>query len=150
MATGNSEAFTHTRTHLTRIASGWKSQKPVHILCQSASWRLGSLADRKPAVRFYNVIDPYNMEDSPEPECQPPTPAIGVQETEEQSAESYFPIPFEEAPGLEALSAAAVNSLQYARTLTVPFHGDINSPPLSSNNINFILNPTQSERPVSV
>lgn len=89
------------------------------------------------------------MEATPEPEPDhraDSTPMI-VPALEERSAESYFNMPFDQAPGLEALSAAATSTFQYIRPLSVPMHspGDINSSPHSSNNLNFILNPTDAE-----
>jgi hypothetical protein len=101
------------------------------------------------AVTFFNITDPYNMETTPEPEAEhqaDSTPRI-VPQIEERSVESYFGVPFDQASGLEALSEAATSNFQYIRPVSVPMHspGDINASPHSSNNLNFILNPTEAE-----
>ena len=56
-------------------------------------------------------------------------------------------MPLDQASGLEALSEAATSNLQYIRPVSVPGHtpGDLNASPHSSNNINFLLNPTEAE-----
>jgi hypothetical protein len=100
-------------------------------------------------VTFLNVTDPYNMEATPEPETEnraDSTPRI-VPQIEERSAENYFSVPFDQASGLEALSEAATSNFQYIRPVSAPMHspGDINASPHSSNNLNFILNPTEAE-----
>lgn len=90
------------------------------------------------------------MEDTPEPEPEPDransTPII-VPQLEERPADNYFNMSFDQAPGLEALSAAATSNFQYVRPPSVPVHspGDINASPHSSNNLNFILNPTDTD-----
>jgi hypothetical protein len=93
------------------------------------------------------------MEATPELEGDhPPDSApILVPQLEERSAENYFSMPFDQAPGLEALSAAATSNFQYIRPLSVAVHspGDINTSPHSSNNLNFILNPTDVEGSIS-
>jgi hypothetical protein len=90
------------------------------------------------------------MEPTPEPEPEPDqadSAHIIAPLLEERSAENYFNMSFDQAPGLEALSAAATSNFQYARPLSVPVHspGDINASPHSSNNLNFILNPTDTD-----
>ena len=90
------------------------------------------------------------MEATPEPEPEPDradsTPNIAPQ-LEERPAENYFNMSFDQASGLEALSTAATSNFQYVRPLSVPVHspGDINASPHSSNNLNFILNPTDTD-----
>ncbi|KAE9379587.1 hypothetical protein N431DRAFT_159847 [Stipitochalara longipes BDJ] len=100
-------------------------------------------------VTFFNITDPFNMEDTPEPEAEhgPDSIPIIVPQIEERSAEGYFGVPFDQASGLEALSEAATSNLQYIRPVSVPVHtpGDLNASPHSSNNINFLLNPTEAE-----
>jgi hypothetical protein len=97
-------------------------------------------------VTFFNITDPFNMEASPEPDAEhrpEPTPVL-VPQIEERSAETFFTVPFDQASGLEALSEAATSTFQYIRPVSVPGHspGDMNASPHSSNNLNFILNPT--------
>jgi hypothetical protein len=100
-------------------------------------------------VTFFNITDPFNMEATPEPEAEhrSHTTATTVPQTEERPIESYFAVPFDQAPGLEALSEAATSNLQYIRPVSIPMHspGDINASPHSSNNLNFILNPTETD-----
>lgn len=103
-------------------------------------------------VTFLNITDPYNMEPSPEPEYRTTSTPIIVPQLEERSAESYFHMPFDQAPGLEALSTAATTNFHYIRPLSVPVPspGDTHASPHSSNNLNFILNPTRPETPHGV
>jgi hypothetical protein len=100
-------------------------------------------------VTFFNITDPFNMETTPEPEAEhrPDSTPIIVPQIEERSAENYFNMPFDQASGLEALSEAATSNFQYIRLVSVPGHspGDTNASPHSSNNLNFILNPTEAD-----
>jgi hypothetical protein len=87
------------------------------------------------------------MEATPEPETEEPsTPSIP--KIDESQTEGYFPMSFDQASGLEALSAAATNSYQYLRPLSVSrqSQGDSHASPHTSNNLNFILNPAVPER----
>ena len=93
------------------------------------------------------------MEATPEPDAKPDvdpqadsTPEI-IPQIEERPTENCFNVPFDQASGLETLSEAATSNFQYIRPLPVPVHspGDINASPHSSNNLNFILNPTDVE-----
>ncbi|TVY65642.1 Transcriptional regulatory protein moc3 [Lachnellula suecica] len=104
-------------------------------------------------VTFHNVLDPFNMEPTPEPEyhpASPPIPAPRIDERPENN--SYYNMQFDQASGLEALSAAATSNMQYAR----PFSAAAQSPldaitsPHSSNNLNFILNPTGPDGSIGV
>jgi hypothetical protein len=81
------------------------------------------------------------MEATPEPEQQTSTPII-VPQMEERPVE-YFNGPFTQAPGLEALSTAATANFQYIRAH--PAGASPGDAPPSSNNLNFILNPTGPE-----
>ncbi|KAJ8065820.1 hypothetical protein OCU04_006483 [Sclerotinia nivalis] len=98
-------------------------------------------------VTFFNVIDPYNMEASPEPEqpADSTLPTIGTVDTTSDGAYNYPS--FEKAPGLEALSTAATTNIEYMRQLSVPVQSPrgINTPQHSVNNLDFILNPTGPE-----
>lgn len=91
------------------------------------------------------------MEATPEPEAEHRSDsehtATAVPQIEERPGESYFSVPFDQASGLEALSEAATSNLQYIRPVSIPVHspGDINASPHSSNNLNFILNPTEAD-----
>lgn len=89
------------------------------------------------------------MEPTPEPELQPASTPIIIQHLEERPHESYFNMPFDQASGLEALSTAATSNFQYIRPLSVPVPSpvDAHASPHSSNNLNFILNPTRPETP---
>jgi len=106
----------------------------------------------RPVVTFFNITDPFNMEDTPEPETAIRGSPIRevVRPSEEKSTRSHVGMSFDQAPGLEALSAAATSNFQYSRSLSVamPSPGDINASPHSSNNLNFILNPTDTEASV--
>jgi len=87
------------------------------------------------------------MEPTPEPEYRPAQTPIVVPRLEERPPEHYFNMTFDQAPGLEALSAAATSSFQYTRTVSAPAHSPVdgNASQHSSNNLNFILNPTDTE-----
>jgi hypothetical protein len=89
------------------------------------------------------------METTPEPEIRTASTPIVVSQLGKGNTESYFHLPYDDAPGLEALSAAATSNLDYIRPLSIPAHSPrdaIVSPP-SSNNLNFILNPTGPDGP---
>jgi hypothetical protein len=100
-------------------------------------------------VTFFNITDPYNMEPTPEPESQPALTPVIAQQLEERQHESFFNMPFDQTSGLEALSTAATTNFQYIRPLSVPVPspGEAHASPHSSNNLNFILNPTRPETP---
>ena len=102
-------------------------------------------------VTFHNITDPYNMEPTPEPEYHAASIPIVVPRLEERTADNFFHMPFDDAPGLEALSAAATSNFEYIRpmsaTVQSPGEGSISQ---SSNNLNFILNPTAPERSMSM
>jgi hypothetical protein len=100
-------------------------------------------------VTFFNITDPFNMEATPDPEPELQsdyTPTIAPQ-AEEISVGNYFSTPFDQASGLEALSEAATSNFQYLRPVSAPMlsPGDTIASPLSSNNLNFILNHTEAE-----
>ncbi len=99
------------------------------------------------SVTFLYVTDPYNIEATPEPEFHPASAPIVVP-LEDRPAENFFNATYDQAPGLEALSAAATNDYQYIRPLSLPAHspGDTNASSHTSNNLNFILNPVGSDR----
>lgn len=87
------------------------------------------------------------MEATPEP----PSLAASTDQTPtrlEGEANNTTQIPFDDAPGLEALSAAATSDYGYIRPLSNPAHSPggtlISHPP--TNNLNFILNPAVPER----
>lgn len=98
-------------------------------------------------VTFYNVTDPYNMEETPDPENSPlihPQPLAATKmNIEDSPMNSYVPQLFEEAPGLEVLSNAATSNYEYSESLSRPTHddADVESP---SSNLNFILNTPRS------
>lgn len=114
-------------------------------------------------MTFHNISDPYNMEPSPDPEAQsrghsgeqldlansiePRTPApLPVPERQE---ESYFPVvTFDEAPGLEALSEVATSSNFHYRPASTPVPSSVGSTisPPPANTLEFLLNPSRSER----
>jgi hypothetical protein len=104
------------------------------------------------AVTFLNITDPFNMEATPEPEYQATSIPILVPQVEERSADIYYGMSFDQAPGLEALSTAATSGFQYIRPLSVSAqsHGDAQASPHSSNNLNFILNPAGPDGPTGV
>lgn len=99
------------------------------------------------AVTFHNIADPYNMDPTPEPEFQPASNSIVAPRLEERPAENSFHIPYDDAPGLEALSAAATSNFEYVRPLSAvvqaPSEGSVAQQ--SSNKLNFILNPAAPE-----
>lgn len=80
------------------------------------------------------------MEDTPEPDYRAASTPLIVPQYEERQEEPYFPMSFDEAPGLEALSAAAAGNFHYIRQTSVPAQSPVS--PHSTNNLNFILNPT--------
>ena len=80
------------------------------------------------------------MEPTPEP-ARPGSVTIVSPRAEEQPSETFFNIPYDQAPGLEALSAAATSSFQYIQ----PSLGDAQTSTHQSNKLNFILNPTRPE-----
>lgn len=83
------------------------------------------------------------MEATPDPDDLESNTASAVPEFEEPGSQNFAQMPFDEAPGLEALSAAATNNYGYIRPLLNPVHspgGTIITHP-TSNNLNFILNP---------
>ncbi|EKD20866.1 Zn(II)2Cys6 transcription factor [Drepanopeziza brunnea f. sp. 'multigermtubi' MB_m1] len=96
-------------------------------------------------VTFCNIADPYNTEPSPEPDFQEISAPVVPPRGDEKPQGSYLNIPYEQAPGLEALSAAATSTFQYIR----PSPADSHASPYQSNNLNFILNPTGPESSLS-
>ena len=83
------------------------------------------------------------MEATPEPENPDSSTAQDIPGLEKRESESFAQVPFDEAPGLEALSAAATSNYGYIRPLSDPAHspgGTIITHP-QSNKLNFILNP---------
>jgi hypothetical protein len=108
------------------------------------------LADFFFKVTFHNITDPYNMEPTPEPEFPDITSPIDVPSLRERPAESVFNIPCDEAPGLEALSTPATRNFEYIQPLAVESPGDAIVSQHSSNNLNFILNPTGPEGGISM
>lgn len=101
-------------------------------------------------ITFHNIIDPFNMEPTPEPEFQHVQSPVApmVVPIQERPQNSYFPGNLEGASGLEALSVAATSNLQYLRPLPPP--PEQQPSPHASNNLNFILNPTGPDRSSSV
>ncbi|CZT07796.1 related to regulatory protein for the arginine catabolic pathway [Rhynchosporium agropyri] len=85
-------------------------------------------------VRFLNITDPYNMESTPEPD-QPSPLLVMSPAREERAPTSISNMAFDDAPGLDALSAAATSNFQYMRPL----------PGAPQNKLKFILNPTRPE-----
>ena len=143
---GSWEDSIHTGTASTNTMYGSRYRKRVRRAEISACWKRDP--DRL-VVTFFNITDPFNMEDTPEPEMAPRENAMRdiFRPPEDGSAGSYTGMSFDQAPGLEALSAAATSNFQYSRPLAVatPSPGDINASPHSSNNLNFILNPTNTD-----
>jgi hypothetical protein len=83
------------------------------------------------------------MEATPEPDDLESSTASAVPELEDRDSQNFGQMPFDEAPGLEALSAAATSNYGYIRPLANPAHspgGTLITHP-SSNKLNFILNP---------
>ena len=105
------------------------------------------LANALFTVTFHNITDPYNMEPTPEPEFQTASNPIVVPRLEGRPAENFFHIPYDDAPGLEALSAAATSNFEYIRPMSAVVQppGEGNVSQHSSNNLNFILNPAGPE-----
>ncbi|ATZ52245.1 hypothetical protein BCIN_08g00170 [Botrytis cinerea B05.10] len=98
-------------------------------------------------ITFFNVIDPYNMETSPEPE-QSTESILPTATTIDDPVDGVSTYPqFEEAPGLEALSTAATTNMEYMPQLSVHTQSprSFNTPQHSANNLDFILNPTRPE-----
>jgi hypothetical protein len=98
-------------------------------------------------VTFLNIIDPFNMEATPEPENLDTSRTRGMPRFEDREAVNFAQIPFDDAPGLEALSAAATSIYSYIKPFSNAAHSPgstIISHP-SSNNLNFILNPAVPE-----
>lgn len=95
-------------------------------------------------MTFFNITDPFNMETTPEPENDDSSTAPAF---EQRDMEHYAQMPFDDAPGLEALSAAAAGNYHYMRPLSNPAHspGGTILPHPPSNNLNFILNPAVPE-----
>lgn len=112
----------------------------------------GFMANRPRTVTFHNITDPYNMEPTPEPEYHTVSTSIVVSRLEERSADNFFNMPFDDAPGLEALSAAATSNYEYIRPVSsvVQSPGEGNVSQQSSNNLNFILNPAGPEGSMSM
>ncbi|PQE32714.1 Zn(II)2Cys6 transcription factor protein [Rutstroemia sp. NJR-2017a WRK4] len=88
------------------------------------------------------------MEDTPEPE-QLNSP--GPSNQPEDTSNTTYDLSSYGAPGLEALSTAATTNMQYMRQLSVPIQSPrgINTPQHTANNLDFILNPTGSEGPLT-
>jgi hypothetical protein len=109
--------------------------------------------DTDEAVTFRQVTDPYNMEPSPEPADLPPlATSVTDLQSDRQPSDNPFHVSFDEtpgleAPGLEALSTAAASNFEYVRALVVPENSapGANIAQSSSNDLNFILNPTGSD-----
>lgn len=62
------------------------------------------------AITFFNISNPYESGTSPEPESPMSSPPAMPQHQEVSRADR-LPLGFEDAPGLEALSAAATSNL---------------------------------------
>lgn len=92
------------------------------------------------------------MEATPELEQRTASTPIVVPQLGERLAENYFHVPFDQAPGLEALSTAATGNFHYIRPLSASAQspGDANVSPHSSNNLNFILNPAGPDGALSM
>lgn len=131
-----------------RTMCGWKFPKQVRTF-RMFTFAYCPRSDQHFIVTFLNITDPYNMEPTPEPEYRPASTPIIVPQLEERPSETYFNMPFDQAPGLEALSTAATSNFHYIRPLSVPVPSpsDTHASPHSSNNLNFILNPTRPETP---
>lgn len=88
------------------------------------------------------------MEPTPEPEYRPASTPVSLPQIEEHPENPYFHMQYDQAPGLEALSAAATSNMQYIRPFSAPTHSPLEATasPHSSNNLNFILNPTGPDR----
>ncbi len=81
------------------------------------------------------------MEPTPEPETGPDSVSAISPQVDARQPENYFALPFDQAPGLEALSTAATSNFQYIRPSPV----DAQASPHQTNNLNFILNPARPE-----
>jgi hypothetical protein len=95
-------------------------------------------------VTFLNITDPFNMEPTPEPEYRAASSPIIVAQPEDRHVNSFLHLPYDEAPGLETLSAAATSNFEYLQPLSA------NMSPPSSNNLNFILNPAGPESSLEI
>lgn len=128
---------------------GLMCQRMVGILSILTAKALANLLS---TVTFHNITDPYNMEPTPEPEFPNIANPILVPRLEERPAESLFHIPYDDAPGLEALSAAATSNFEYIRPISaaVQSPGEASVSQHSSNNLNFILNPAGPEGGMSM
>ena len=71
-------------------------------------------------MTFLNITDPYNMETTPEPESLPPLTPQVIPRVAESPAESFYRTSYDDAPGLEALSAAATSNFDYMRPVCTP------------------------------
>ncbi|TAQ88664.1 hypothetical protein B7494_g3036 [Chlorociboria aeruginascens] len=92
-------------------------------------------------VTFLNITDPFNMETTPEPEYRSPSAPLNNNRLGPSQAHSYFP--FDEAPGLDALSTAATTNYDYIPVPSQsPGEGNVSQ---QSSNLNFILNPARPE-----
>jgi hypothetical protein len=98
-------------------------------------------------VTFLNITDPFNMEPTPEPEYRAASSPIIVAQPEDRHVNSFLHLPYDEAPGLETLSAAATSNFEYLQPLSATGQSPpgVNISPPSSNNLNFILNPAGPE-----
>ena len=87
------------------------------------------------------------MEATPEPDSLDTSRTRDMPGFEGREAENFPQIPFDDAPGLEALSAAATSNYGYIRPLSTTAHtpGSTIIAHPSSNNLNFILNPAVPE-----
>ena len=106
-------------------------------------------ADTVFTVTFHNITDPYNMEATPEPEYTNRSTSADLSSLEERPAETSFHIPpYDDAPGLEALSTAAAGNFEYIRPLSATGNRTVSQH--SSNKLNFILNPAGPEGSMSI
>ncbi|KAH8815956.1 hypothetical protein F5884DRAFT_747475 [Xylogone sp. PMI_703] len=108
-------------------------------------------------VTFYNISDPFNMETSPDPDDRPQeepqdlATSIEAPQAHDRQQEdtTYFPVTFDEAPGLEALSEVATSSSNFQyRPLSVSVQSSgaesnlSPPPPPPANTLDFLLNPS--------
>ncbi|KIM95124.1 hypothetical protein OIDMADRAFT_45534 [Oidiodendron maius Zn] len=103
-------------------------------------------------VTFLNITDPFNMEATPEPDSLDTSRTRDMPGFEGREGENFPQIPFDDAPGLEALSAAATSNYGYIRPLSTTAHapGSTIIAHPSSNNLNFILNPAVPEGVIGI
>jgi hypothetical protein len=87
------------------------------------------------------------MEATPEPENLDSSKTSGMPRFDDREADNFTQMPFDDAPGLEALSAAATSNYGYIRPISNPAQSPVSTimPHPSSNNLNFILNPAVPE-----